>query len=315
MAGTRFFNRKRAAIVLPALLGLGGVLVCVAGLEVYLLSLFLLVPFLVSLLASFIWSAEKDPSFGSCYVVSLQSLLLLSGLILLLAIDGLICMIMATPLIGVVALAGAWAGNVMASCRRGNTLAGLLFLTFPFAVGFEYSATDSEPDLRQVTTSVEIDAPIEVVWNTVIAFPKIEEPPSGIFRLGIAYPIEASIEGTGVGAIRSCTFSTGSFIEPITRWEEPHLLAFDVTENPPPMKEISPYGDLHATHLHGFMVSDRGQFALREQDGRTILEGTTWYSHRIAPQFYWGAISDEIIHRIHSRVLEHIRDHAEDVGR
>ena len=59
------------------------------------------------------------------------------------------------------------------------------------------------------------------------------------------------------------------------------------------------------------MVSERGQFLLAEREGKVFLEGTTWYSHSIAPEFYWGLISDEIIHRIHSRVLEHIKQHAE----
>ena len=162
-----------------------------------------------------------------------------------------------------------------------------------------------------VSTSVVINAKIEDVWDTVIAFPEIPDPPKGIFRLGIAYPVEARIEGDGVGAVRYCTFSTGSFVEPITEWDAPHRLSFDVTENPPPMKEISIYGDMHAPHLHGHMVSKKGQFQLSERDGKVLLEGTTWYTHSISPGFYWGLVSDEIIHRIHLRVLNHIKKHSE----
>jgi hypothetical protein len=84
-----------------------------------------------------------------------------------------------------------------------------------------------------------------------------------------------------------------------------------VTENPPPMKELSPYKDLHAPHLHGFMVSRQGQFRLSEKDGKVLLEGTTWYTHDLAPEFYWGMMSDEIIHQIHLRVLNHIKQQVE----
>ena len=45
--------------------------------------------------------------------------------------------------------------------------------------------------------------------------------------------MKARIEGEGVGAIRYCSFSTGDFVEPITAWEKPHRLAFDVVKNPP----------------------------------------------------------------------------------
>lgn len=57
-------------------------------------------------------------------------------------------------------------------------------------------------------------------------------------------------------------FSTGSFVESITEWDAPNRFSFDVTENPPPMNELSLYKDLQAPHLHGHMVSDRGNFEL-----------------------------------------------------
>lgn len=70
-------------------------------------------------------------------------------------------------------------------------------------------------------------------------------------RWGVVYPIEARIEGSGPGAVRYCTFNTGSFVEPITRWEEPSLRAFDVTENPPPIREISIWKEIDPPHLLG----------------------------------------------------------------
>ena len=45
--------------------------------------------------------------------------------------------------------------------------------------------------------------------------------------------------------------------------------------------------------------------------GRTRLEGTTWYRHRLRPAAYWKVWSDEIIHQIHLRVLRHIKISAE----
>jgi hypothetical protein len=107
-------------------------------------------------------------------------------------------------------------------------------------------------------------------------------------------------------------FSTGAFVEPIEIWDEPRLLKFSVTENPAPMREITPYASIEPPHLHGYFVSHQGQFLLTPlPGGRTRLEGTTWYSHTIWPETYWHLWSDYIIHRIHVRVLEHIRAEAE----
>jgi hypothetical protein len=78
-------------------------------------------------------------------------------------------------------------------------------------------------------------------------------------------------------------------------------------EQPEPMKEISFY-DIHPTHLHGYWVSQKGQFKLTKlKNGHTLLEGTTWYINKIKPDFYWTTWSDYIVHKIHIRVLEHIK--------
>lgn len=127
----------------------------------------------------------------------------------------------------------------------------------PGLVAFEQTVPYTAP-VRQVTTKVEIQAPIQTIWDTVIAFPEIKVPPTGLFAIGIAYPIQARIDGCGVGAVRHCVFSTGSFVEPISAWEPPTLLAFDVAEVPPPLREISIYGAIETPHLAGHMVSKKG---------------------------------------------------------
>lgn len=164
--------------------------------------------------------------------------------------------------------------------------------------------------MHHVVSAVEINAPIEAVWKNVIEFPRIDKRPDGVLTLGFAYPVNARIEGTGVGAMRYCNFNTGSFVEPITVWDAPHMLAFDVREQPAPMTELTPYKHLHAAHLE-YIRSQKGQFRLFERDGKTIVEGTTFYTHDIAPDFYWNIFSDEIIHQIHLRVLNHIKEVSE----
>jgi hypothetical protein len=302
-------NNRWFAILAPALLGLGFGALCINVFEFYGWSLFLGLPVVVSFLSAFCTSFGRRVSFGFAYGNSVLSLLCLGGFILIFAMDGLICLLMALPLALLLGLVGAVLGHGLGSASHGDyrsALPMLVVLLFPGLVAFDFATRSPEP-LRCVTTSVLIRAPIQRVWQTVIAFPKISEPPGGIFRFGIAYPIEAHIDGTGVGAVRHCIFSTGSFVEPITQWEEPELLAFDVAKLPPPMKELSFYENVAAPHLHGHMVSHRGQFHLFERDGQVVLEGTTWYTHTLSPQWYWGPISDYVIHRIHARVLNHIK--------
>ena len=313
MRAQAVINSRWFAIPVPALLGLGLVALMVFVMKGYGGTLFLGLPAVVSFLAAFCYSYRREVKVRTAYCVSLLSLLLLGAGVLVFAIDGLICLIMALPLTLAIGAGGAFLGShigmsvgLSERVKRGATLPILLVVLLPGSTALEQAIKPSPPT-RTVTTSVLVDAPPALLWPVVIAFPRIAEPPGGIFRLGIAYPIAARIDGAGVGAIRHCGFSTGDFVEPITAWEEPSRLAFDVTAQPEPMRELSIYEHVDAPHLHGFMVSERGEFRLREEAGRTVLEGTTWYHHDLAPEWYWGPISDYIIHRIHERVLHHIR--------
>lgn len=309
----QFLNNTWVAVLLPAFVGVAGAAFSINRLHSYGWVLFLGLPVLVTLLSAICFCWGRSKKFSQTYGVGFGSLIAVGSLLLLFGIDGLICLLMALPLATLLGLIGTYLGRWIARGLNGSqaaAVASALTALFPFLVSFEHSVAP-EPKIRQVSTKVVVDAPIDEVWKEVIAFSEITDEPMGLFAMGIAYPIRAKIEGEGVGAIRYCTFSTGDFVEPITVWDEPHLLAFDVVESPAPMKELTFYDDLHAPHMHGHMRSHKGQFLLEEVDGKVVVEGTTWYSHDILPEFYWGRISDEIIHEIHRRVLEHIRDEVE----
>jgi hypothetical protein len=74
------------------------------------------------------------------------------------------------------------------------------------------------------------------------------------------------------------------------------------------MKELSPYDDVHAPHVSGYLRSRRGEFRLVPlPNGGTRLEGTTFFTLAVFPGWYWSQYADAIIHRIHMRVLRHIK--------
>ena len=304
--------RLIAAIILPPVAGTLVVYFGAVVLQEYGWVLFFAFPFVLGFTSTVIYSDGSEP-YWQCLLVGFLSIAVIGVLIMLTAIEGLICLAMSLPLaVPLIALGVLLAWSLRKEWRDsriGVGLSALLFLMMPLLMGFEAS-TRSEPTVHEVVTTVEVDAPIETVWRNVIEFPEIDGRPDGVLALGFAYPINAKIYGTGVGAIRHCNFNTGPFVEPITAWQEPNLLAFDVKEQPAPMTELSIYEDLHASHL-SYIRSQRGQFRLYEKDGRTVVEGTTVYTHDIAPDIYWRLFSDEIIHRIHLRVLNHIKEVSE----
>jgi hypothetical protein len=277
----------------------------VAG--VYGFALFLAVPFCLGLISSLVYGWREPREFGECVMVSVLAVVIASVAVIAVALEGAICVVMAAPLTLGLAILGALVGFHEQRYRPPRRpVVGAILMLAPALLGGE-TLHAPDPPLRSVTTTVVVDAPPDVVWRHVIAVDRLPEPTELPFRLGIAYPTHATLDGTGVGAVRRCTFTTGDFVEPITVWRPGRRLEFRVMSQPAPMKELSPYGDVHAPHLDGFLVSERGRFDLEPlAGGRTLLRGTTWYRNRMWPQRYWALWSDAMIHRIHSRVLRHI---------
>jgi hypothetical protein len=298
------------AIVLTSIAGLAVTLLGTTVLKTYGWGLFVALPFCLGLASAVLYGYHKPRTFGSCLAVSCLSTLLLGAALLAVALEGAICLAMAAPIACLLAAMGGSLGYLLQrrphSPAQSPAMLSVLVLLMPAYLGVERTAVP-EPPLYAVSTPIEIDAPPEAVWRQVVAFAQIPEPEEWFFRAGIAYPIRAEIRGQDVGAERRCIFSTGAFVEPIEIWDEPRLLRFSVTSNPAPMQEWTPYSRVEPPHLHGFLVSEGGQFLLTPlAGGRTRLEGTTWYRHSMWPAAYWRVWSDFIIHRIHLRVLRHI---------
>jgi hypothetical protein len=233
-----------------------------------------------------------------------------AGALIAFALEGAVCVLMSLPLAVVIAFLGAIIGRRIALDRSSTPReAFIVVLLVPLSAPL----VDSQrtPLLHEARSAVEIGAPPETVWRNVVAFPRLDDPTDLVFRSGIAYPMSARIDGTGVGAIRYCEFSTGAFVEPITHWEPGRRLSFDVVENPPPMREWSPY-DIAPPHMEGYFTARRGEFRLVPlANGRTRLEGSTWYELQMDPQQYWSPLANALVERIHQRVLSHIKTVAE----
>ncbi len=273
-------------------------------------------PIVTCAVSSYLLNFTSGVGIGKTLLHAVATLIIASLAFLLLGVEGGICIVMAIPLFIPLGILGAIVGySIAVSFQRPHHderkgLYGCIVL-LPMIAVIE-SRFDISPTI-EVCSSVTINAPIETVWQRVIDFPEITARPTGMLAVGIAYPIRAHMEGRGVGAVRHCEFTTGSFVEPITAWEEPVRLAFDVASQPEPMTELSPYRHLHPPHLDHTFRSTRGEFRLAKlPDGTTRLEGSTWYQIDMGPRLYWKIWTDEILHRIHLRVLEHVKESAEN---
>lgn len=297
----------RGFVSLVALAVLAGASFALLRFGVYGWTIFLLVPSLLGALTAWVFrpaSGTKAASWGALSTVAALALFLLAGL------EGLICIAMALPLAAPLGALGGWLAFRAASGKLNSRGVALLLLLPPASIGVD---TQVQPPIFEVRSSVEIVATPEQVWQHVVVVSEIPGPQEWYFRSGVAYPTRARIHGSGVGATRYCDLSTGPIVEPVEIWDAPRVLQFRVTETPAPLVEWSPYEHVTPKHLHGYFMSKRGRFQLtRLANNHTLLEGTSWYQHGLWPAQYWRWWSDAIVHRIHMRVLNHIRTLSEN---
>lgn len=310
---------------LTVLASIVGALFCVNVIEAYGVAVFLGTPFFLGFSSAVLYSYHERRTRLDLYGIAGTAVIIFAALLLVLAVEGLLCIAMAAPLAGVAAMMGAEVayqlqGRADQPHPPRVSFSGLLalgLLSMPALGTVERVALMSTHDtphetIYDVVTSRTVAAPPEAVWRELVAFSTIPEPTEWYFRAGIAYPIKAEIVGQGVGAVRYCRFQTGAFVEPITVWEPGRRLAFDVAAQPLPMIELTPYRHLDTPHLDGFFLSKRGEFRLEElPNGHTRLTGTTWYVNRLHPVGYWNLFTQPILHAIHERVLNHIVHEAE----
>jgi len=275
-------------------------------------ALFVATPVVMGTIAG--WRVNRPVYRGltQALISGLVACIFCGGALVVFALEGIVCLAMVAPLVIILTLVGAafGAGLARSSASSAGSVTSLA-IVIPI-IGTSDANLPTHLPLYAMTSEIHVDAPPEAVWPNVVGFSDLPPPSDWLMNTGIACPLRARIEGEGVGAVRYCEFTTGSFVEPITVWDPPHTLAFNVIEQPQPMAEWSPYEVVYAPHLDNTMLSQHGQFQLiATDDGGTLLRGTTWYTLDLAPGAYWRLWSDFVVHRIHNRVLRHVKQLSE----
>ncbi len=215
--------RKWRAILITDLIAWLFTVIGIYWFKEYGIGIFILTPLFIGVSSVIIYGSGQETKVKEAFAISTFTLIFYTLGLLIFAIEGIICLLMAAPIGLLICWTGAVIGHVIISKipDRTRTFFILFGVLIPLSAFVDKNIS---PELTAVTTSVEIEANPEIVWKQLIAFPPLKQPQEWLFRAGIAYPTDATIQGSGVGAIRHCNFTTGSFVEPVTVWDEPVCL-------------------------------------------------------------------------------------------
>lgn len=272
--------------------------------------LFVMTPFLVGITTGYLVNEQSDLGAGSTMKLVIAAAGLGSLALVVLALEGIICIILAAPLAVPIVMLGGVVGRALAVARhsRRNPLASVAVLPMVFML--EAALPPEAPIATQY--EIEIGAPADHVWRALISSEPIALAPGLPALAGLAYPIRGTLTGEGLGAKRVGLFSTGEASEVVTQWNQNRVLAFRVQDEAPAMEEMSPYRRVHAPHVEGYFTTGETRFVLVPLEGnRTKLKIFSEHRLRLDPLPYWEPIARLAIHDNVSRVLADIKAKSE----
>lgn len=312
-------HRANIAHVIQGLLAgmaiiLFAVLISAVAFGAYGWGLFVMTPFLAGLATAYIANRDTLLNTSRTFGLVVASSGLGAFALLMLALEGLICIILVAPLAVLVGLLGGAIGQSLAKVGhwRGRPLLSVCLLPAVFLL----DAVAPPAAIISGREDVLIGAPPAAVWQALISAEPVREPPGPVAWAGLAYPIAGEIVAPGLGAERVGRFSTGLANERITEWRPGQALAFEVLSQPAAMEEMSPYRRVHAPHVHGYFETAETRFTLRSAgNGRTRLTVEADSVLRMDPVLYWQPLAQWAVRQNLRRVLRDVRSKAEKKGR
>ncbi len=288
----------------------GAVVLSAIALGSYGWALFVGTPFVVGVTTGWIANRAAPVSAARNTTLVLAAAALGCVALITLALEGLGCLLMASPLGAAAAAIGGAAGRSLA--LRGHGRGGPLASVSVLPLLILADAALPPAVTYDVARSVMVDAPADQVWRALISDEAIAEPPGLVGLTGLAVPIRGRLLGHGMGATRLGEFSTGVAVERVTAWEEGRRLRFAVLSEPPIMVEMSPWDTVHAPHVSGYVTVRETTFRLAPlPGGRTRLTVTAGQTLRIDPVLYWLPLARWATERNLARVLRDVGRRAE----
>lgn len=259
---------------------------------------FVILPLLMGMISIWFWRnlQLKGRTITGYSCVNGLLAILLSSVFLK---EGVICLLIVSPLIFSFIITGAFIGRTI--LRKNSQKLNVSVFSL-LVVLFVTDAVQEHHYENMVADEVIIHASPAEIWKNVVAFAPIREKNNyWLFQIGMPSPRATTVTGYYQGAGRKCIFSNGYiFDEKIVTYQENKDLTFDITGQP------------RDPEIMGHIDILRGQFLLKDNgNGTTTLIGNSWYRLYVFPTWYYDIWARSITRNVHLRVMEHIKQLSE----
>ena len=215
--------------------------------------------------------------------VAAALLSVVGSLVLLIALgkEGVLCSILAFPIITLGLLIGLGIGVLVRKLfinriKNQTTTTSILLLLAPIMV---LTGERMERPLLQhprtevIQNAVEVNDSPERVWSNILSIDGVQASKPFLMYVGLPIPERCTLQGQGVGAKRTCYFNVGYIEETVTGW------------NPPVYMGLS----INRTHMPGrhWLGFESAEYRLEPHGPMTLLIRRTTVSSHLYPSWYW----------------------------
>ena len=193
--------------------------------------------------------------------------------------EGWICCVLASPILVVVAVAGALIGHDLRLWLLRKNIKGISkFLMLGLAVIFLVGAKGVEkpylhPRMEIFNSSVIVPVTPERAWDLIKSMEKVETHKPLLLAMGLPIPQACTLDKEAVGGKRVCYFDQGIITQEITEWNPPHFMKTKITGS-----------TLPGRHWLTFV---NASYEFVPQGDQTLVTRTTTISSRLYPRWYW----------------------------
>ncbi len=257
--------------------------------------LFVLVPFTVGFSVALV--AKRPNVVAASLVFAVLSTL---GILIALGAEGVVCAILALPIIAVGLGLGVGTGLLVRRWLWKDSSNPRMTTGFLLIVGPILVLTGNKierPILAQartevITSAIEVHAPATRVWAQIQTVDSIQSSKPLLMYLGLPTPQRCTMRGHGLGARRTSYFDSGYIEETITAWNPPWLMGLSIDRTHIPGR-----------HWLGFSTAE---YRLSQQGDTTVLTRSTSVTSHLYPAWYWRTFEVYGVESEHSYILSDV---------
>ena len=259
----------------------------------YGIALFCILPGCVGLFTGFI-PKRKLAIIALILALACIFLILWAG-----QVEGLVCILMALPLVAVCALVGYLIGLIIKLFTRKKdnlklSILPLFILLVSYVFNHAWSGDGAE---SAVSTSMILKVSPPIVYDHIKQVDTVTAPPHWFHELGLPYPYKCIMTAEEVGGKRICQFDAGVITETILELEKNRLLRMEVSDYKMPGKVWFSFKE------------DR--YDVDQIIGGTRITRTTTFLSKLRPRLYWNEIEKLTIGAQQELVFENLRNEVE----